>query len=108
VTAFPNSDGLQTSFATSPHHVPPKIFLSLNHVLIYSWIAAWSSAPPISSNKIQLATHCLPYTKLPKPTNLYIFTLKMATAVLAEMLDNIQHGLSPKAKVVHWTPVLKI
>jgi hypothetical protein len=42
--------------------------------------------------------------QLPKTPNHYIFTLKMATAVFAETLDNfdIQRGLSPKSEVVKW------
>jgi hypothetical protein len=39
-----------------------------------------------------LATYCLPYIGLPKSPNHYTFTLKMATAMLAETLDNTQHS----------------
>jgi hypothetical protein len=40
---------------------------------------------------IPLATYCLPHTKFPKMPNQHIFTLKMATAMFAEILGNFQH-----------------
>jgi hypothetical protein len=39
-------------------------------------------------HQIQHFTCCLPYVRLPKTPNLYIFTLKMATAMFAETLGN--------------------
>jgi hypothetical protein len=62
-------------------------------VLIINWIAARSSAPPIRSVHIPLTTYCLPYMKLSKMPNKYIFTLKMATAMFAETLSNFQNLL---------------
>lgn len=38
--------------------------------------------------EIQLATHSLPYTRLRKMPNHYIFTLKMATIMFGETSDN--------------------
>jgi hypothetical protein len=38
---------------------------------------------------IQLTVHCLPYIRLPKMTNQYIFALKMATAVSAKILYDL-------------------
>jgi hypothetical protein len=35
----------------------------------------------------------LPYVRLPKTCILYTFTLKMATTVFAETLDNFQHSM---------------
>jgi hypothetical protein len=35
---------------------------------------------------------CLLYTRLPKTPNQYTFTLKMATVMFAETLDNLQHS----------------
>jgi hypothetical protein len=45
-------------------------------------------------HQIQHATHCLSYLKIPE------FTLKMATAMFAEKLDNTQHWtlLKPKSR----------
>jgi hypothetical protein len=43
-------------------------------------------------HQIQLATHCLPYIRLPKTPNLYTFALKMATVMFAETLDNSEHS----------------
>jgi hypothetical protein len=56
------------------------------------------SAPPI-----QLATNNLPKIRLLKSSSHYTFTLKMATAMLSEMLDNAQHSmqLTPEAEVTH-------
>jgi hypothetical protein len=53
----------------------------------------------IQHHQIQLATYCLPYIRLPKMPNHYILTLKMATAIFAETLDNFQHWtlLIPKS-----------
>jgi hypothetical protein len=44
-------------------------------------------------------TH-LPYIMLPKTTNQYTSTTKMATAIFAKNMQkfNIQHGSSPKPK----------
>jgi hypothetical protein len=42
---------------------------------------------------IHLATYCLPYMKLPKTPNHDIFTLKMATAMFVETLDNSQRSM---------------
>jgi hypothetical protein len=42
-------------------------------------------------HQTQHATYCLPYIRLPKMPNHYSFTMKMATAVFAKMLDNSQH-----------------
>jgi L-2-hydroxyglutarate oxidase LhgO len=49
-------------------------------------------------HQIQLATYCLPYIRLPKMSNHYTFTLKMATLMFAETFDNSQHlkQLNPK------------
>jgi hypothetical protein len=47
-----------------------------------------------SANQIQhilLIAYFLPYIRLSKVSNQYMFTLKMATAIFAEMLDNFQH-----------------
>jgi hypothetical protein len=38
------------------------------------------------------ATYCLPYIRLPKSPNHGIFTLKMATAVFSETLDDTQQS----------------
>jgi hypothetical protein len=46
------------------------------------------SSTPISTMK----SNCLPYIRLPKIPSHCIFTLKMTTAVFAEMLDNSQHS----------------
>jgi hypothetical protein len=46
-------------------------------------------ALPISTIK----TNCLPYTLLQKTPNLYIFTLKMETAMFVETLDSFQHSM---------------
>jgi hypothetical protein len=43
-------------------------------------------------NQIQLLAYCLPYIRLPKTPNHYRFTLKMATAMSAETMDNFQHS----------------
>jgi hypothetical protein len=44
-------------------------------------------------HQIELSTYCLPYLrKSAKTSSHYIFTLKMATAVFAEMIDNFQHS----------------
>jgi hypothetical protein len=45
----------------------------------------------------------LPYIRLPKTPNLYIFTLKMANAIFAETFDNFQNStrIIPKAEVLH-------
>jgi hypothetical protein len=42
---------------------------------------------------IQFSINYLPYIRLPERPNHYIFTLKMATAMFAEMLDNFQHSM---------------
>jgi hypothetical protein len=62
------------------------------------WIAALSSAPPISI----LKSHCLPCL-LPKTTNHYTFTLKMATAMFVETLDNSEHSMRLKAESRSYT-----
>jgi hypothetical protein len=41
---------------------------------------------------IKLTGYCLPYIRLPKTTNQYMYTLKMATSVFAETSDNFQHS----------------
>jgi hypothetical protein len=59
-------------------------------MLFFHWIAARFSAPPISIIKSNLLpTVCL--IRLQKTPNFYILTLKMATAMFAETLDNSQH-----------------
>jgi hypothetical protein len=47
----------------------------------------------------QWALKCLLYVRLPKMSNQYTFTLKMATAMFTEMLENFQHltWLIPKS-----------
>jgi hypothetical protein len=40
-----------------------------------------------------LYTQCLPYIRLPKTPDHYIFTLKMATVMFAGTLDNFQHSM---------------
>jgi hypothetical protein len=56
------------------------------------------SAPPHPSRPLLPALH-----RLSKAPNHYIFTLKMATAVLAGTSDNIQHltRLIPESRVLH-------
>jgi hypothetical protein len=53
-------------------------------------------------HQIQLSTHCLPYIRLPKAPDHYIFTLQMATAVFAKtwIILIIRRGSSPKVEVV--------
>jgi hypothetical protein len=46
------------------------------------------AAAPISTS----STYYLPHIRLPKRPNHYTFTLKMATAMFAETLDNFQHS----------------
>jgi hypothetical protein len=41
--------------------------------------------------QIQPTTYCLPYIRHPKMPNHYTFTLKMATAMFAETLDDSRH-----------------
>jgi hypothetical protein len=53
--------------------------------------------------QIKLATYCLPYIRLTKTPNHYIFTLKMATAMFTQndgYFLNIRRGSSPKAEDV--------
>jgi hypothetical protein len=46
-----------------------------------------------------ITTYFLPYIRLPKMPSHYVLTLKMGTAVFAEILDNSQHSvqLIPKS-----------
>jgi hypothetical protein len=50
-------------------------------------------------HQIQFTTYCLPYIRLPKIPNHYIFTLTMSTAVFAESLDKFQHSM----RIIHET-----
>jgi hypothetical protein len=94
---------------SSPHTLqrmfPLPVFL--NHMLITSLIAAHSSAPPISIIRpTSPSTYCLPKIRLWKMLDHHTFTLKMATALFIETLNNSQHltWSSPKARLVHWAP----
>jgi hypothetical protein len=49
---------------------------------------------------MQLNAYYLPYIKLPKTPDHYVFTLKTATAMFAETLGNFQCGSASKAEVV--------
>jgi hypothetical protein len=62
---------------------------------------------PVSTNQHHqtlLATHCLVYTQLPKLSNLHTLTLKMATAISAETLDNYENStrLVPENRSYAW------
>jgi hypothetical protein len=88
---------MKTSFVTSSHHnVPLKTYSSplfLNHMLITNWIAARSSTPANQIHHIPLTAYCLPYIRLRKVPNQYIFSQKMATTMSVKMLDNFQHSM---------------
>jgi hypothetical protein len=86
---FPDSHGHQ-NFFLHLFFSPPKKFslpLFLSHVLITDWIASHSISLICH---IPLTAFCLPYVRLPKMPNQYIFNLKLATAMFSETLDNIQ------------------
>jgi hypothetical protein len=83
-----------------------------NATVIFRLNVWWSSQLFRSTNQhrhILLATYCLPYFRLPKTPNHHTFTLKMATAILAETLDNSQHSmrLNPESRIYTLTPTSK-
>lgn len=72
---------------------------SRNHIMVFSFSTTWSlpldSIPLLCSSDHILhsspATYCLIRSRLPKLSQ-NIFTLKMATAIFAETLENDQHS----------------
>jgi hypothetical protein len=59
--------------------------------------------PSQSAPSHQQSAHFLPYVRQPRLTSQCIFTLGLATAVLAAMLDNSQYAmwLTPKSQNLH-------
>jgi hypothetical protein len=68
----------------------PHVPLFLDNSLLFH--------PTNQRQHIQLATHCMPYIRLPKMTGQY--NLRMASAICVEALDNSQHSvwLVPKSQ----------
>jgi hypothetical protein len=81
--------------ASFPHHVPLKKLFITASPLPCAHRQLDSSPLFRSANQIRhipLAAYCPPYISLLKTPNQYIFTLKMATAMFVETLDNFQHS----------------
>jgi hypothetical protein len=73
--------------------------LFLDHILFSHWIAAHSSTPPTSTMKSNSPPAACPKKGF-QNSSYYAFTMKMATAMFAETLNNIQHStrLTPESR----------